>query len=341
MLSKTLDAAVKNVGFTVTPEHAYGIYGGYLVTVYETGNKKTAFINFLLEDDPDDNSDASLSAFNISETIKENLDKYAIIDYNLADDGLTVTTVGNAPEFLRMLDFCVELLNEYSNDSQNVKNCNYCSCCGKTFGKRYPKKLTKNNKNYLYCESCALELLEEHDKQKQQKAEKIPAMKRLLGVVGAIIGGLLGIFLYFAAYKWLYPEINTWDSFILNFVFALLGFATAFLVYIGYTIFCKRASLTAYISVSVIAVLFSVFGQYLGTLVKILANYNGLKFFNVLDILYKMPFSSEKYSSDFYTGAVMSLLLAGAGVTIFLLGLYEKSKGVKENLKIETIKIEK
>jgi hypothetical protein len=346
MLSKTLDAAVKNIGFTVTPEHAYGIYGGFLITVYETGSKKTAFINFLLEDNPDDNSDASLSAFNISESIKENLYKYAIIDYNLSDDGLSVTTAGSAPEFLQMLDFCVELLDEHSNDNASVKNSNYCSCCGKSFGKRYPKKLTRSNKNYLLCESCALEILEEQDKHKQKTNEKIPASKRFAGVVGSVVGGLIGVFLYFAAYKWLFPQINTWDSFILNFVFALFGFATAFLAYLGYKIFCKKASLTAYISVSVVAVLFSVFGEYLGTIVKILADHESVSFGLVYKTVCMMPFRSTalkdalNYSSDFYTGAVMSFIFAAAGAVIFLLGLYEKSRGIKENIKIETIKIE-
>lgn len=345
MLSKTLEAAVKNAGFTVTPDHAYGVYGGFLTTVYETGSKKTAFINFLLEEDSDENSDTSLAAFNISEAIKNNLDKYAIIDYNLSDDGLTVTTAGSVPDFLKTLDFCVELLNEYSGN-QLIKNSGYCSYCGKQFGKRHPKKLTKNKKNYLLCESCALEVLEEHNNQKQIKDEKIPAKQRFFGVLGAIVGGIVGSFLYFAAYKWLYPAMNTWDKFVLSLLFSLLGFATASLAYLGYKIFCKKPSLTAYISVSVISVLFAVFGQYVGIIVRILADHNNISFFSVYDTVCLMPFRSTatgdayNYSSDFYTGAAISLLLAGAGAAIFLLGMYEKSKIVKEDIKIETIKIE-
>jgi len=345
MLSKILDAAVKNAGFTVTPDYAYGIYGGFLTTVYETGSKKTAFINFLLEEDADENSDTSLAAFHISESIKNNLEKYAIIDYNLADDGLTVTTAGSAADFLKMLDFCVELLNEYS-ENLLVKNSGYCSYCGKKIGKRYPKKLTKNKKNYLLCESCALEVLEEHHNHNQNIKEKIPSNQLVLGVAGAVAGGLVGSLLYLAAYKWLYPVVSAWDRFILSFMFSLLGFATASLVYLGYKLFCSKPSTTAYVSVAVVSALFALFGQYLGIIVRILADHGNISLFSVYDVVWKMPFRSTavgkavNYSSDFYTGAVMSLLLAGAGAAILLLGMYEKSKGVKENIKIETIKIE-
>lgn len=337
MLSKTLNAAVKNIGLTVTPDNAYGIYGGYMLTILENGNKKTAFFNFIL----DENEDTSLAAFDISDEIKNNLSTYSIIDYDLKDEGLSVTTDQSIPDFLKMIDFCVELLNNYA-----VKNGSYCSGCGKEFGKKYPKKITRDNKNYLLCESCTLEIIEEQNKQTEKSEVKIPAKTRFLGVIGSIIGGLIGAFLFFAVSKWIMPLIDGWDSFIFRFILSGLGFATAYFSYLGYKIFCKKASLTAYLSVSIISVIFSLIGHYLGTLLEI-AEVHSLR---LSDLYYSnllaMPFRSTalegfpEYSSNFYIYGALTLILAVSGALIFLLGFYEKDKVVKEEIKIETLKIQ-
>lgn len=345
MLSKTLDAAVKNIGLTVTDNQAYGIYGGYLLTVSENGNKKTAFFNFLLDEDQDE--DNATASFNISEEIKSNIATYSIIDYDLQDDGLAVSMNQNVPAFLQMIDFCTELLNKYQ-----VKGSEYCSYCGKDFGKRYPKKISKGNRNYLLCENCALDVYEEHNKPIEADGPVATAKNRVLGVIGAIIAGLFGIFLYFAAYKWLQPLTVDWKSWDSRYFFIAIAFIISFLVYLGYKLFCKKASLTAYISVILISVLSTIIGQYIGTIVNIM-NDTSLNFntFWHTKSLFLMPLRSTldnsvlkdavEYSSKFYLFAIIGVILATVGAVIFLLGLYENSKVVREELKIETLKIDK
>lgn len=343
MLSKNLGAAVQNIGLTLTDNHAYGIYGGYLLTIYESGNKKTAFFNYLL-DKSKESDDSSLTSFEISEAIKDNLETYSILDYELQDDGLVIVSGQSIPRFLEMIDFCTELLKKY-----NVKGSEYCCYCGKSFGKKHPKKITKANKNYLLCESCTLEVIEEHNKPIEVEAEvKSSGNKHLLGIIGAIIGGLIGVFLYFAAYKWLLPLTADWESWDLRYVVTVFGFVTALLAYWGYKLFNKKASLTAYISIPIISVLFAAIGQYIGTLVYI-STQNSFSIFKFPDfgLLLMMPLRSTatdntfvEYSSSFYFLFAISIALAIVGAVIFLLGYYEKNRVVKEELTVETLKIQ-
>ena len=50
MITKNLTKALEEIGFTYNEgnsaekSHAYAVYGGYLVSVYEKAGKKTAFI---------------------------------------------------------------------------------------------------------------------------------------------------------------------------------------------------------------------------------------------------------------------------------------------------------
>ncbi len=341
MLSKTLDAALRNIGLTVTPDHAYGIYGGYLITVSESGNKKQAFFNFLLEEE-EESEDSSLAAFEISEAVKSNLDTFSVIDYSLHEDGLDITSGSSIPDFLKMIDFCVELLNEHK-----VKGSDYCSGCGKQFGKRYPKKLTSDNKNYLMCESCTLDVLEERDK---PTAETDASSKTSLSaILGALGGGLIGIALFYVFYRWVIPFANEWGSWDPRYAVTVIGFLVAFLTYTGYRLFFKKASLAAYITVSAVSVMAAVAGQYIGIIVNILNDFS-IRLSQIITVYPKfllMPLRStavegyKNYSSDFYIFAAISVLLAVFGAIIFLLGMYEKSKVVIEKPKVETLRINK
>lgn len=361
MLSKTLDAAVKKIGLTVTEKHAFGIYGGYLLTVYESGNKKTAFFNFLLdttdeenstdnenEEQSNDDDDSTLASYELSDALKKNIDKFSVVDYNLQDDGLLITTNQSIQIFLEMIDFCTELLKE-----NGVKGSNCCSCCGNSFGKRFPKKITLDNKNYLYCENCALEIYEEHTKVEEDTIEEHPRKKCLLGILGAFFGCIISVFLYFAIYKWVLPTSADAEDFDWRYLVVCMGFVTSFLVYTGYKLFRKKATLSAYISVTAFSFLGASIGQYIGTLTDIANNFSlSFNHFLTYPNLLLMPlrstvpsdltedFSKYIFSSDFYRFTVIGVALALLGAIIFLLGFYEKNRPVKEEIVIETLKIQ-
>ena len=64
MVSRSLQGAAEALGFTYAEKqnskqsHMYGVYGGYLITLYDSGNHKTVFINYYLA--PNDAEDDSV-----------------------------------------------------------------------------------------------------------------------------------------------------------------------------------------------------------------------------------------------------------------------------------------
>ena len=198
MVSKALQTASEERGFTYVPDkgYVYGVYGGYLVTLTDAGNNKTVFLNYYLSLEDEDAE--SVALLELSEALKKATDGLSVTDCDVQKDGLSCTVRCEADAFFALLDRLIEMLNEKQADGVTR-----CSRCGNRIGKRYPKKLTRGMKNYLYCEHCALEALEEKDKAVPEETE---SPKRVsTGVLGAIGGGLIGLFLYLLFYRLLSP----------------------------------------------------------------------------------------------------------------------------------------
>ena len=62
---------------------AYGIYGGYMISLYDQKGRKTVFFNCPFDDPEDD----ALKSFDVSETIKSKITDYSITDYVIQKHG--------------------------------------------------------------------------------------------------------------------------------------------------------------------------------------------------------------------------------------------------------------
>lgn len=352
MVSKTLRSAAEAQGFTYAEpstagkDYLYGVYGGYLVTLSDAGNRKTVFINYLLPLAEDE--DESVRLLEISESLKAVITGKSVCDYTVEADGISCTTTDSLDSFLALLDDLISLLNE-----KGLIGVSQCSCCGNKIGKRLPKKLTRGQKNYLLCEHCALDQLEDSAKQTTSPAETLPK-KTGLGILGGMIGGICGLLIYVVLYYFL--SANFADSdFEIRYLFSLFGFASAFLVYRGFTLFSKRPCISAHVSISIITLVSVALSQYAGSFV----GYAQLQGFSLAQAA-KLPSmwlihlrttldSSITYEQSvlslyrvaplFYKLLGFSLLFALIGTIIFQLGLFEKGKATAEPAKIETLRI--
>ncbi|MBQ3155037.1 MAG: hypothetical protein IJB88_07365, partial [Clostridia bacterium] len=147
------------------------------------------------------------------------------------------------------------------------------------------------------------------------------------------------------------------SSFEIRYIFSLLGFAAAYLVFCGYRFFSKRPCIGAYVSVSAVSLISVALGQYIGSFV----GYAKLQGFTLAQAA-KIPSMwlihlrstvdksltyeqsvLEMYdvSSLFYKLLCFSLLFALIGTIIFLLGFHEKSKTRIVPLEVETLRISK
>lgn len=345
MITKNLLAALENIGFSYfegnsgTGSHAFAVYGGFLISAYEAGGKKTAYFNFKFSDGEENAS----KRYSFSEAFSERMSEFSVSDYSLGEDGLKVICSGSIPDYLKLLDFCVELLI-----ASGIEGAVRCSQCGNKFGSRNPKKVTYGNDDHLMCEHCAIEAVEENRKADVSVAEPAKKKKVLPGVFGSLLFSLIGVFLYFAAYYWLSPAIGD-TQFEIRYLFSALGFVVSLLAYCGYRLFCRRASLTAYIIIPIFSLLFTAIGQYIGIVFEFIAK-GGFSLsclsnssFWLVHLRNNVPSdvsaNFESYSGYFYIFLTVSLLFAAVGSAIFLLSLREKTMPKKENLVVETLKI--
>lgn len=346
MITKNLLKALEELGFEYrdnkSPDkiHAFAIYGDYLVSVYETAGKRTAYFNFKFSD----NEENSIKKYEMSEAFSNELGEYSVFDYSISEDGMRVSSNGSIPTFLKLLDRCVSLLKEHE-----IKGIEYCSKCGNKFGSRKPKKVTIGKENHLMCEHCAIDIVEEVNNKAVQKAAENNTGKVLKGILGSFAFSLLGVGVYFLLYYFLSPAISQSSFNEVRYIFCICGFIVSLLSYYGYRILCKKVSLTAYITIPINAILFTAIGQYIGIVFEFIAK-NGFKpsvlsnkHFWLVHLRNTVPQEVADnfvaYSEIFWKLLAISLMFAAIGVGLFLLTLHDKSNIKPETVEIETVSI--
>lgn len=355
MISKALRSAAEGIGFTYAEaarsgrDSLYGVYGGYLVTLYDSGSQRTFFVNYYIGNSEETDGDDSVRLLEISEALKAAFSGLSVSNYSVESDGLSCTVSGTLDEFLALLDRVLEMLAE-----QGVCGATHCSCCGNRIGKRLPKKLFSQRRNYLLCEHCALDKLETASKKPAESGANTLPKRTGLGFLGAVAGGILGVLLYFLIYAFLAPLFSD-SAFEIRYLFCLLGFATAGLVYAGFHFFSKRPCVSAYISISTVTLFAVLLGQYCGSFVGY-AKQQGFTLAQAMHLpsmwLIHLRSTVDKtltyaeetlrlydISSLFYKLLCFSLLFALIGSIIFQLGLYEKGKLRPEPVELETLRI--
>lgn len=346
MITKNLTSALENIGFTYVENkdssktHAYALYGGYLITVYEASGKKVAYFNFKFSD----NEENSIKRYDLSETFSGEMEEYLISDYSIDEEGMTVTSSAGVPVFLKLIDRCVELLTD-----NEIRGSEYCSKCGNKFGARHPKKVLIGKCNHLMCEHCALDTVEEINNAAEVKKAEEAKGSLGAGILGSVLFSLIGVAIYFALYYWLSPAISNGGVSEARYIFCAAGFVVSFLAYIGFRLFCKKSGTATYVTVAVSALLFTSIGQYLGSVFEFVAKSGhslsvlSKKAFWLVHIRSTIPADvADKFidhSAVFYKLLAISLMFAAVGTAIFLLTLHDKSAAKKENVEIETLKL--
>lgn len=354
MISKALRTTAEGIGFTYTEaaksgkDSLYGVYGGYLVTLYDAGNSRSFYISYFLHDGDGEEAD-SVRLLELSESLKNAAGDVRLTACDVQPDGLFCTVSAEVDGLFAFLDRTLALLREQGADG--VTN---CSRCGNTIGKRPPKKLFADRRNRLLCEHCALELLEESAKPADAD---LPPKHTGKGLLGAVVGGLLGVGVYLLLYAFLSPLFAE-SSFEIRYVLCLLGFFAAWAVYAGFRLFSKRPCASAYAVVGVVTAVSVIAGQYLGSFL----GYAKIQGFSIAEAvrlpsmwlihlrsavdkaavtydqsvldLYDAP------SSLFWRLLVFSLLFAAIGAVLFLFGMREKGRPHAEVPEIETLRIQ-
>ncbi len=189
MLDKHLVAFGNAYNFNFDTDYAYGVIGGYTVSVSNVGSKKAAFINcfFPLEEE------GGLSEFELSGAISA-LQLEALKNCEISESGVYFVSHCSLSDFDEAVLALTKLLDE-----SGIDGVGYCTDCGCDLESHESKASVVNGRVTVLCDECAEAFKQAMFREASANTEK----KRSRGVLGAILGGVLGILAMLALFIWM------------------------------------------------------------------------------------------------------------------------------------------
>lgn len=327
MLSKTAEVFASSLSLKCDESSAFGIYRNYFITFYEKKRNRVVDISCSLGD-RDENS---INYLELSDSIKENLEKFQIEDYELSEECVHLVSGADISLFRDMLDDVISTLTK--ND---VHGANYCSNCDKPFVQGNKKKVVSvNGQKHLLCDSCAFEMMEQSEEKNTDDAPAAAPIGKV--ILGAVAGAVIGLIVYVA----LFFVLPTDTTGILQYLVCLAGLAVGALTFYVCRAVSKSGFTKAFTAVVIVSsALFTAVAHYVGCVVYAVRSYSTFAVFsfNASPFL-KLVFSNNALLRFYVAGTVISLC-AVAFVLIFAVSsLMKKSTATKKpQVSITTIK---
>jgi len=305
MIGTAIKKYAQEKGLKITKDVAYGYIDGYLVTLIDGWDTKTASFSCDLT-----NEAIEMLDYIFSEKTFEK--KYKLVDYEIDKDGLSIVfydTIGTMDRVAAGVEYVIDILKHNSIQGDGI-----CTCCGEPLKPdEQTRFVLKNNVVYKVHVPCADMLArygafaEEH-----RKFDKKSVVK---GVVGAFLGSLIGalpmiIVCYF------------------NKMHPILGILIGICAKYGYELFKGKVGATKIISVFSFSFIGSVLGMLLSVPAIYLSRFEDLNM-NMAEALrffvYRMM-NVPGYAVSFIIDFVIVALVAFAGAYIFLKSSNEDDK---------------
>ncbi len=318
MISNPLIAFSNTYNFQIENDYAFGIIEGYMVTVYNSGTKKTAFISccFPTDSTPEENK---INSYAFSAEINKIIDDgyLALKNYEITCDSVSFTTVEELKNFDKAVKKLIELLIHF-----NIPGCEVCIDCGRPIGDS-PKCVVESQNAHVMCKDCADAYVEEIS---SSDAVKNKSKSRVKGTCCSVIGSLLGLIIALFAYIVFVPanDILGLNPLILNLPFAAI---TTILSFLFYRIFTGNKSLERILPCLITSALFTVINVYFSTAI-IYAKTFGVSSFNsasgVMGIILKSPVNNPYFKSDALSHLFYSVVIVIIVVLIYSIIFEEK-----------------
>ncbi len=151
MISKKIADFANTISFTAKDDSAFGFINDFLVSVYESGNKKCFFVYYYLDTDIPDSDGNPISIMTVSGSLMETFSKYGILEYHHTENGLEVSC--NLP-YRDLYSLMKETTNKLSNVVAIKKN--ICVQCNKIITEKDKRfRISKEKINHILCDSCS------------------------------------------------------------------------------------------------------------------------------------------------------------------------------------------
>ena len=336
MISKKISDFAKAISFTVKDDSAYGFIDNFLISIFETGSKKSFFVYYKLDETATNDNDPPISIMTISGCLEKIFTKYEVTEYTHSDCGLEVRATLPFKSFYSLIVETIKVLSSINAIKRNV-----CSECKKEIfeaDKRF--RLSTSGINYLLCENCSKEISGESQHEDEETEEEVDTTV----AKGSLVKGILGSFLFalgvsvciILLYAFAIPLPDASSSFksgyYVNWLTAFMAFASFF----GYKIFSKGTVSNTHLLISGgISLFVAVITQYISSIVLfsresvfIFENLTFERFTKMIPSLLKIPFTDSFTSPDFKIYLLMDIIFVVVALLVISFFTSPKTESV-------------
>lgn len=337
MLSKPLIAFANTYDFNVLEDYAYGCIDNYLVSVYNSGYKKVAFITCFAADTEGDN----LSQYKLSENIKQ-LQLVALKDYEVCEDGILIKTGEDLSKFDEAILAVCKILGELGY--VGVEKCTYC---GEDIDNEKEYVFFDGVKILLYCKECAKDFLATKDAVAKSKTKA----KKTKGVVAAICAAFISLLVFVAVFAFAIPYdgIKSDGEVLIKSIIFTMPFSAILSVtsFLAYRIATGKKGAERVLPCGLISLIFSMIMVYFSsaTLYTKLFDLSINQAMRMLGNILSAPFTDIYYRKDFLQYLLFNALTVIAVALIYSI-IFEDKKKVEsfivrygDDEKIESVEI--
>lgn len=321
MLSTPLNAFATAYNLKTEDNIAYGVIEGFVVSVFNKGAKKCAFINCTFPEDFDEISERDIKFELSAEITKAAETNTALKDYEISSDGISFTTSDSLTVFDETVKTLLNLLKAFG-----VWGDSFCNGCGHDCSD-YSKLHINNSKARVLCADCAANVEANIDTSLSVKQKS----KCLKGSVFAIIGALLCFAVNVSLFAFAIPsgEIFGLNSLIVAIPLAVFLTVIAFL---AYRVSTGRKGMERILPCLIVSLLFSAATVYFGAVVLNSKEFgiNSLgDFSKMANYFIGLPLNDPFCRSDFLTNMFYSFVAVIIVVLVYSIVFEEKKKTIE------------
>lgn len=303
MVAKGLKDYANEKGLKISNGVAYGVIGGYMVTLKEGYGIKEISVSGAFTDE----SARKVTEFFQTQGAKK---EYRVANFSVLREGIIIEitdTVGTMKKIREFLDFLPNFLRE-----TGVLADGFCTACGNPIEPTESSKIVLiNGMAHRVHEGCSGSLMERSNvEQARHETEEKNLGKGILGAfLGALIGGVVWAVAYYIGY-----------------FFAIIGALIGFLAVKGYEKLGGKVC-KAKMPIILIATLFgAIFGQFVGDVATIMVAWECSLVDAIFSFFYL--FQDPEYA-DFVSGFCVDLALGSLFAILGAIGVLKKAS--KEN----------
>lgn len=308
------------MGLKEAKGNVYGIYQGYLISLFESAGIKSLYLNLALNTEAD-----YANRQRVAEFIEQRKKEFKIANFQLDGTGLEIAfqdSMGTPKRIREFLDQLVAFLRQIG-----VCGAECCCVCGQPHRFGQPRVLRRGNRYFAVDEEHMQGILGEHEARLEEQKSENKGKSYWLGLLGGILGMIVGMI------PWMIVSH-------LGYYASILGFAIGFCVLKGYDILKGKPGVGKIITVAALSLVGVFLAEFVVQCIDVYSLLlNEYAYVTPLGDLiagtWNILFTEPEITGSFVLSLAMGMIFALLGLYSLLRNLVSQHKG--ENEKVEVV----